>query len=163
VLWPLAAPLVNPVLGLVLDIATATGNVILGVLSGGAVGSKGLPALFSDGYRYLTSGALFSSARTLGAIIFVLVAMAALAKFTLTRRPKDFTKWVSMRIVIFPKHALCSFVCSDLFHTLLMILCRLLFAASDICAWFEPQDLWQAIEFGQSKPQARVEVSMGLP
>jgi hypothetical protein len=126
VLWPLAAPLVNPVLGLVLDIARATGNVILGVLTGGAVGSKGLPALFSDGYRYLTSGALFSSARTLGAIIFVLVAMAALAKFTLTRRPKDFTKWVSMRIVIFPKHALCSFVCSDLFHTLLMILCRLL-------------------------------------
>ncbi|KAH9568473.1 hypothetical protein CY35_03G078700 [Sphagnum magellanicum] len=116
VLWPLAAPLVNPVLGLVLDIARATGNVILGVLSGGAVGSKGLPALFSDGYRYLTSGALFSSARTLGAIIFVLVAMAALAKFTLTRRPKDFTKW----------------------------------------------DLWQAIEFGQSKPQARVEGTTGV-
>nr|PNR33783.1 hypothetical protein PHYPA_023599 [Physcomitrium patens] len=42
--------------------------------------------------------------------------VGALAKFTLTRRPKDFTKW----------------------------------------------DLWQAIEFGQSKPQARVEGTTGV-
>jgi hypothetical protein len=111
---------------LALDIARATSNVILGVLNGGVMGSKGLSTLFSDGYRYLTLGALFSSTCTLGAIIFVIVAMVVLAKFTLTKRPKDFTKWVSMRIVIFPKHVLCSFVCSDLFHTLLMILCMLL-------------------------------------
>ncbi len=111
---------------LVLHITRATCNVIMGVLNGGAMGSKGLSTLFSDGYRYLTLGALLSSTRTLSAIIFILVAIAVLAKFTLTKRPKDFIKWVSMPIVIFPKHALCAFVCSDLFHTLLMILCMLL-------------------------------------
>jgi hypothetical protein len=74
----------------VLDIARATCNVIMGVFSGGVVSSKGLPTLFFDGYKYLMLGALFSSTRTLGAIIFVLVATVALAKFTLTKRPKDF-------------------------------------------------------------------------
>jgi hypothetical protein len=81
---------------LVLDIVKATCNVILGVLSDGIVGNKGLLALFSNGYKYFMLGALFSSTRILGVIIFVLVAMVALVKFTLTKRPKDFTQWVSM-------------------------------------------------------------------
>jgi hypothetical protein len=81
---------------LVLDIVKATCSVIMGVLSGGVVGSKGLLVLFSNGYRYLMLRALFFSTHTLGVIIFVLVAMAALAKFTLTKRPKDFMQWVSM-------------------------------------------------------------------
>jgi hypothetical protein len=81
---------------LVLDIVRATCNVILGVLSGGVVGNKGHPALFSNGYKYLTLRAFFFSTRTLGAIIFVLMAMVALAKFTLTKRLKDFTHWISM-------------------------------------------------------------------
>jgi hypothetical protein len=109
----------------VLDIARATSNVILGVFSGAIVGIKGLPALLFNGYKYFTSKALYSSTRTLGAIIFILVAMVVLAKFILTKRPKDFTKWVSMQIVIFPNHVLCSFVCCDLFHTLLLILSML--------------------------------------
>lgn len=94
VIWPLTLPLVQPIFGLVVQIAAGTGNVIAGVLTGGQVGSKSLPGLFSDFRQVLSSGTVFSSARTLGAIVFVVVAMAALAKFTLTRRPKDFTKWV---------------------------------------------------------------------
>ncbi len=78
-----------------LDNVKARCNVILVVLSGGVVGSKGFLALFSNGYRYLMLGALFFSTCTFGAIIFILVAMAALPKVTFTKRPKDFTQWVS--------------------------------------------------------------------
>lgn len=108
VVWPLSAPLVRPLVGLVGGIFRNIGYVI-------ADAGNGAP-LFPGIREMIASGTLTQSLRTLGAIIFVLVAMAALAKFTLTRRPKDFTKW----------------------------------------------DLWQAIEFGQSKPQARVEGSTGV-
>lgn len=111
VLWPLSAPLVQPLLGLVAAIGRSIGYTI------GDLFASGNGARYFPGIRdMISSGTLYQSVRTLGAIIFVLVAMAALAKFTLTRRPKDFTKW----------------------------------------------DLWQAIEFGQSKPQARVEGSTGV-
>ncbi|KAG0564941.1 hypothetical protein KC19_8G151400 [Ceratodon purpureus] len=111
VLWPLSSPFVRPLIGLVAAIGRNIGYMISDAL----VGGKGT-RLFPGIRDMISSGTLYQSARTLGAIIFVLVAMAALAKFTLTRRPKDFTKW----------------------------------------------DLWQAIEFGQSKPQARVEGSTGV-
>lgn len=108
VLWPLTAPLVRPLLALVATLGRNIGYTIADI-------GRGAP-LFPSIREMVSSGTLYQSARTLGAIVFVLVSMAALAKFTLTRRPKDFTKW----------------------------------------------DLWQAIEFGQSKPQARVEGSTGV-
>jgi ATP-dependent metalloprotease FtsH len=111
VLWPLSAPFIRPLIGLVAAIGRNIGYMISDAL----VGGKGA-RLFPGIRDMIASGTFYQSIRTLGAIIFVLVAMAALAKFTLTRRPKDFTKW----------------------------------------------DLWQAIEFGQSKPQARVEGSTGV-
>ncbi|XP_024360822.1 probable inactive ATP-dependent zinc metalloprotease FTSHI 1, chloroplastic [Physcomitrium patens] len=111
VLWPLSSPFVRPLVGLV----AAMGRNIGYMISEALIGGKGA-RMFPGIREMLSSGTTYQSLRTLGAIIFVLVAMAALAKFTLTRRPKDFTKW----------------------------------------------DLWQAIEFGQSKPQARVEGSTGV-
>lgn len=108
VIWPLSSPFVRPLLALL----AASGRNIGYAIEDAGRGPKLLPRL----REMVSSGTLVQSVRTLGAIIFVLVAMAALAKFTLTRRPKDFTKW----------------------------------------------DLWQAIEFGQSKPQARVEGSTGV-
>ena len=111
VIWPLSSPFITPLINLGQSAIEGFGVILADALVG-----KKKTQLFPELRELISSGTLFNSARTLGAIIFVLVAMAALAKFTLTRRPKDFTKW----------------------------------------------DLWQAIEFGQSKPQARVEGSTGV-
>eukprot|EP00249_Psilotum_nudum_P022923 c28693_g1_i1 orf=891-4328(-) len=116
VLWPLAFPFLWPVAVIFLKLTASICNFLLGGVARGRARRKGLLGLMNDVYGFLISGALFSNIRILAAIFVVLVAMAALAKFTLTRRPKDFTKW----------------------------------------------DLWQAIEFGHSKPQARVEGSTGV-
>ncbi|KAL3680757.1 hypothetical protein R1sor_023713 [Riccia sorocarpa] len=112
IIWPLMLPLLRPVYNLAVTILGGIWNVFVAVVTG----QRGPGWLVAEAYRMWKSGVLLSSARTLGAIVFVVVAMAALAKFTLTRRPKDFTKW----------------------------------------------DLWQAIEFGHSKPQARVEGTTGV-
>ncbi|CAM6098375.1 unnamed protein product [Calypogeia fissa] len=112
VIWPILHPLLRPFATLATNISNGTWSIVVAVFSG----KKGPGWLVAEGIRLWKTGVLFSSARTLSAILFVLIAMAALAKFTLTRRPKDFTKW----------------------------------------------DLWQAIEFGHSKPQARVEGTTGI-
>ncbi|BBN13165.1 hypothetical protein MPTK1_6g01370 [Marchantia polymorpha subsp. ruderalis] len=112
IVWPLALPVLRPVYTVSVGIAGGMWGILVAVFSG----QKGPGWVVAEAYRMWKSGVLLSSARTLGAIFFVLIAMAALAKFTLTRRPKDFTKW----------------------------------------------DLWQAIEFGHSKPQARVEGTTGV-
>lgn len=91
VLWPLVLPILRPVYTLTVNIAGGLWDLLVAVLTG----QKGPGWLVAEGYRMWKSGVILSSARTLGAIVFVIVAMAALAKFTLTRRPKDFTKWVS--------------------------------------------------------------------
>eukprot|EP00850_Spirogloea_muscicola_P016554 SM000135S26998 [mRNA] locus=s135:140506:146085:- [translate_table: standard] len=135
VAWPLAAPLVRPAFWLALSLVRSAwgalwglarglagaASTVIGIGGGGGVGAvtgagRGLLGRLSDFGSALSLGAFDSATRTLIAIVFVVVVMAALAKFTLTRRPKDFTKW----------------------------------------------DIWQAIEFGQSKPQARVEGSTGV-
>ncbi|CAI5999123.1 unnamed protein product [Closterium sp. NIES-64] len=150
VLWPLAKPLLTPVVWVVAAVAkqiaavlTATwaslfapgGASLFGFLqlqlaamfgSGGiAAGVTGSAATASgdaitdvavDLARDIFIGKLKSSAKAVGMMVFVVLFMAAGAKFTLNRRTRDYTKW----------------------------------------------DIWQAIEFGQSKPQARVEGSTGV-
>ncbi|CAI5490572.1 unnamed protein product, partial [Closterium sp. Naga37s-1] len=150
VLWPLAKPLLTPVVWVVAAVAkqiaavlTATwaslfapgGTSLFGFLqlqlaamfgSGGiASGVTGAAATASgdaitdvavDLARDIFIGKLKSSAKAVGMMVFVVLFMAAGAKFTLNRRTRDYTKW----------------------------------------------DIWQAIEFGQSKPQARVEGSTGV-
>ena len=82
----------------------------------GEGGFRGLGLLITDAKNLLASDTLSSYLRSSGAILTVIIVMAALAKFTLTRRTRDYTKW----------------------------------------------DIWQALEFSQSKPQARVEGSTGV-
>lgn len=91
VVWPFVHPLLRPFATLATNIVGGTWNVVVAVFSG----RKGPGWLVAEAIRLYKTGVLFTSVRTLGAILFVLIAMAALAKFTLTRRPKDFTKWVS--------------------------------------------------------------------
>lgn len=116
VVFPVIRPVLWPFQILLLKLIQGLGILLFGGFTSSTIGKRGLPGLISSIYRFLNSGSLFSNVRLLGAIVFVAGCMAGLARFTLTRRPKDFTKW----------------------------------------------DLWQAIEFGQSKPQARVEGSTGV-
>lgn len=135
ILWPLTKPfllpfywlaqaLVKGVAGLAVSLAMAGLGVaqsFVGDLAGliasmAEGGARGLNLVFTDAGRFVASRTLSSALRTLTTMFFVLAIMAALAKFTLTRRTRDYSKW----------------------------------------------DIWQAIEFGQSKPQARVEGSTGV-
>lgn len=116
IVLPLLIPMLWPIQIILVKLIEGLGIFIFGGFTSSTMGRRGLPGLISSIYRFLTSGNLYSNVRLLSVMLFVGGSMAMIAKFTLTRRPKDFTKW----------------------------------------------DLWQAIEFGQSKPQARVEGSTGV-
>ncbi|MCO5611199.1 hypothetical protein L7F22_065449 [Adiantum nelumboides] len=112
----LLAPLIWPVRMIVVKILEVIGTVLFGGFTRDTFGKRGLLGIITSMYRVFTSGDFTTSVRLLAIMIFVGGLMASIARFTLTRRPKDFTKW----------------------------------------------DLWQAIEFGQSKPQARIEGTTGV-
>lgn len=112
----LLVPLLWPVQLVLAKFLQGIGIVLFGGFTRETFGKRGLLGIFSSVYQVLTSGDFTSSVRLLAIMLFVGGIMASIARFTLTRRPKDFTKW----------------------------------------------DLWQAIEFGQSKPQARIEGTTGV-
>ncbi|GJP62564.1 hypothetical protein CLOP_g19614 [Closterium sp. NIES-67] len=150
VLWPLAKPLLAPAVWVVAAVANKIAGVVTatwaslfapgssslfgflqlqlaalfgsGGLAGGIAGATAnasgdaIADVAVDVARDIFIGKLKSSAKAVGMMVFVVLFMAAGAKFTLNRRTRDYTKW----------------------------------------------DIWQAIEFGQSKPQARVEGSTGV-
>jgi hypothetical protein len=94
VVAPLLTPILWPFKILAFKIFQGLGFLLLGGLTSSSIGRGGLPGLISRVYEVLTSGTLYTNARLLVVIVFVIGAMAFIAKFTLTRRPKDFTKWV---------------------------------------------------------------------
>ncbi|XP_029120493.1 probable inactive ATP-dependent zinc metalloprotease FTSHI 1, chloroplastic isoform X2 [Elaeis guineensis] len=108
VVWPLARPFLKLALGIVSNIAEGIWEYIIDMFSEGGI--------FSKIYEFYTFGGISASIEMLKPIMFVLVTMVLLVRFTLSRRPKNFRKW----------------------------------------------DIWQGIEFGQSKPQARVDGSTGV-
>lgn len=110
------APIIWPVQVILVNLLRVIGILLFGGFTRGTFGKRGLLGIVSSIFQVFTSGNFTSSARLLAIMLFVGGSMAAIARFTLTRRPKDFTKW----------------------------------------------DLWQAIEFGQSKPQARIEGTTGV-
>ncbi|KAI5063106.1 hypothetical protein GOP47_0021653 [Adiantum capillus-veneris] len=101
---------------IVVKLLEGIGTVLFGGFTQDTFGKRGFLGIISSIYGVFTSGDFTTSVRLLAIMIFVGGLMASIARFTLTRRPKDFTKW----------------------------------------------DLWQAIEFGQSKPQARIEGTTGV-
>ncbi|CAN6470829.1 unnamed protein product [Victoria cruziana] len=108
VIWPLARPLFKFFLSVVFSIGERVWENISDLFSDGGI--------FARLYDFYTFGGIASSIEMLKPIMFVVVTMALLVRFTLSRRPKNFRKW----------------------------------------------DIWQGIEFGQSKPQARVDGSTGV-
>ena len=91
---PLLIPMLWPFKIMTLKILEGVGFLLLGGFTSSSIGRGGLPGLISRFYEFLTSGTLYRNARILAVMVFVIGAMALIAKFTLTRRPKDFTKWV---------------------------------------------------------------------
>eukprot|EP00250_Pteridium_aquilinum_P014200 c21840_g1_i1 orf=142-3063(+) len=112
----LLAPILLAIQVILVKLLGVIGIILFGGFTRDTFGKRGLLGILSSIYNVFTSGNFTSSARLLAIMLFVGGSMATIARFTLTRRPKDFTKW----------------------------------------------DLWQAIEFGQSKPQARIEGTTGV-
>ncbi|KAH7435116.1 hypothetical protein KP509_06G050800 [Ceratopteris richardii] len=112
----LLVPLVLPLQLVLVQLLKVIGIIIFGGFSGDTFAKRGILGMIVAFFRVVTSGDFATTLRLLGIILFVGGFIASITRFTLTRRPKDFTKW----------------------------------------------DLWQAIEFGQSKPQARIEGTTGV-
>ncbi|EPS61004.1 hypothetical protein M569_13795, partial [Genlisea aurea] len=108
VIWPLAKPLLKLSVGIVYGVLENVWDHLADIFTEGGFISKL--------YEVYTFGGVAASIEVLKPILFVLVTMVLLVRFTLSRRPKNFRKW----------------------------------------------DIWQGIEFSQSKPQARVDGSTGV-
>nr|CAD1824191.1 unnamed protein product [Ananas comosus var. bracteatus] len=133
VVWPIARPLLKLVLGIISNIGERIWDYIIDIFSDGGI--------FSKMYEFYTFGGVSASLEMLKPIMLVFVTMVLLVRFTLSRRPKNFRKWV------IPSSCFSSFSCrvSKIFGLYLSL-----------------YDIWQGIEFGQSKPQARVDGSTGV-
>ncbi|KAK6158426.1 hypothetical protein DH2020_005740 [Rehmannia glutinosa] len=121
VIWPVAKPFLKLFLGLVFGILERVWENL-----GDFFGDGGLTSKL---YELYTFGGVSASIEMLKPIMLVFLTMVLLVRFTLSRRPKNFRKWV-----------------------------RILSASP----FDSPADIWQGIEFSQSKPQARVDGSTGV-
>lgn len=86
VAWPIIKPFLKLVLGIVLGVFESFWDNIGDLLSDG-----GIFARISDFYTF---GGVSSSLEMLKPILLVVMTMVLLVRFTLSRRPKNFRKWV---------------------------------------------------------------------
>lgn len=87
VAWPIAKPFLKLFLGLISSILETVWYNIVDICSDGGVFSK-----FSEFYTF---GGVSASLEMLKPISLVLLTMVLLVRFTLSRRPKNFRKWVN--------------------------------------------------------------------
>ncbi|KAK0586954.1 hypothetical protein LWI29_015150 [Acer saccharum] len=86
VVWPIAKPFFKLFLGIAFGILERVWDNVVDIFGeGGIVSSKF--------YEFYTFGGISSSIEVLKPIMFVLLTMALLIRFTLSRRPKNFRKW----------------------------------------------------------------------
>lgn len=112
VVWPVVRPFVKLFFGLIFGILERVWENFVDFFSDGGIFSK-----FSDFYTF---GGVSASIEMLKPITLVLLTMVLLIRFTLSRRPKNFRKWVnaaSFAIDCLIFHALLTF----LIHACLMI------------------------------------------
>lgn len=86
VAWPIAKPFVKLFLGIIFCILERIWDNLVDVISDGGV--------FSKMYEFYTFGGVSASLEMLKPITLVLLTMVLLVRFTLSRRPKNFRKWV---------------------------------------------------------------------
>lgn len=85
VMWPLAKPFLKLFFGLIFGILERVWDKFADVFTDGA----------SKLYELYTFGGISASIEMLKPIMLVFVTMVLLVRFTLSRRPKNFRKWVS--------------------------------------------------------------------
>lgn len=86
VLWPIAKPFLKLFLGLALAVLEKIWDNIVDFFSDGGILSK-----ISEIYTF---GGFSASLEALKPIMIVVLTMVLLVRFTLSRRPKNFRKWV---------------------------------------------------------------------
>jgi len=87
VVWPLARPFLKLALGIISNITERIWEYVIDIFSEGGFISK-----ISEFYTF---GGVSASLEMLKPIMLVFVTMVLLVRFTLSRRPKNFRKWVS--------------------------------------------------------------------
>jgi hypothetical protein len=88
VAWPIAKPFVKLFLGITFSILEGVWDYVVDIFSDGG--------LFSKFYEFYTFGGVSASIEMLKPIMLVLLTMVLLVRFTLSRRPKNFRKWVNV-------------------------------------------------------------------
>lgn len=88
VIWPVTKPFLNLFLGLIFGILERIWENLADFL-----GDGGLKSML---YEVYTFGGVSASIEMLKPIMFVFLTMVLLVRFTLSRRPKNFRKWVSI-------------------------------------------------------------------
>jgi len=86
VVWPIAKPFLKLFVGVFLGVLEKSWDYIVDVLADGGIFSR-----ISDFYTF---GGVASSLEMLKPILLVVMTMVLLVRFTLSRRPKNFRKWV---------------------------------------------------------------------
>ena len=86
VVWPIAKPFVKLFLAIIFSILERVWDNLVDVFSDGGI--------FSKLSEFYTFGGVSASLEMLKPITVVLLTMVLLVRFTLSRRPKNFRKWV---------------------------------------------------------------------
>lgn len=86
VVWPLVRPFLKFFLGIALGILERVWEKFSDIFSDGGI--------FSKFYEFYTFGGVSASLEMLKPISLVFLTMVLLVRFTLSRRPKNFRKWV---------------------------------------------------------------------
>lgn len=92
IVWPIARPFLKLFLGLIFSIFERVWDNVVDLFSDGGI--------FSKFYEFYTFGGVSASLEMLKPISIVLLTMVLLVRFTLSRRPKNFRKWV----LLFSRH-----------------------------------------------------------
>lgn len=88
VVWPVMKPFLKLFLGLAFGILERIWDNIANLFDDGGISSKL--------YELYTFGGVSASIEMLKPIMLVFLTMVLLVRFTLSRRPKNFRKWVSL-------------------------------------------------------------------
>lgn len=101
VVWPIIRPFLKLSLGLIFGIFERVWDNVVDFIGDGGI--------FSKFYEVYTFGGVSASLEMLKPIMIVLLTMVLLVRFTLSRRPKNFRKWVCIFLFI-------SSICVHAFH-----------------------------------------------
>ncbi|KAG8375123.1 hypothetical protein BUALT_Bualt10G0067600 [Buddleja alternifolia] len=93
VMWPVAKPFLKLFLGLIFGILERIWDNLAEFLGDGGISSKL--------YEVYTFGGVSASIEMLKPIMLVFLTMVLLVRFTLSRRPKDYTKWDFWQMIEF--------------------------------------------------------------